>query len=100
MVGRVGIGVGVLLALLPGATSAQPLGGSERDEVLWGTTAAVLVALLLCAVGYAYRRSQGMDHPTPDELEMAGHGHGHDDDDHDAADAHTGGRGETAGAAH
>ena len=70
------------LALLPRAAFAQEtVTTSDRDRVMLWTAIAVVLSLLACAVGYAYRRMHGMDHPTPDELEMMG-GHGHGDDAH------------------
>ena len=80
----------LLLALLPGAALAQEAGASnDRNDVILLTSLVVAGSLLLCAVGYLYRRARGMDHPTPDELEMQG-GHGHDDhgDDGLAVPAH------------
>lgn len=76
----------LLLALLPGAALAQEVGASsDRNGVILLTSLVVVGSLLLCAVGYLYRRARGMDHPTPDEIEMMG-GHGHGDEDH-AADS-------------
>jgi hypothetical protein len=66
-------------ALIPSIASAQALPEPQRYEVMiWTATIAVL-ALSACAVGFAYRRMRGMDHPTPDEIELMG-GHGHSDD--------------------
>jgi hypothetical protein len=76
---------GATAALLPGAALAQESAFSpDRDGVMIWTTIACVLALAACAIGYAWRRMQGMDHPTPDELEMMG-GHGHDDQDEHAA---------------
>jgi len=68
----------IAVALAP--VSALAADGADRDTAMIWTTAVVVLSLFACAVGYAYRRMRGMDHPTPDELEMAG-GHGHDDHD-------------------
>lgn len=83
---RVATLAGATAALLPGAAFAQesPL-APDRDQVMIWTTIACILALVACAIGYAWRRMQGMDHPTPDELEMMG-GHGHDEHDEHAAD--------------
>jgi hypothetical protein len=75
---------GLLAALLPASAFAATSPDSDR-VIIW-TTTVVLISLFLCAVGYGYRRMRGMDHPTPDELEMAG-GHGHDEHD-DAVHPH------------
>lgn len=56
---------------------------SVTGEVMLWTGLVVVLSLAACAVGYAYRRMRGMDHPTPDELEMMGGSH----DEH-AAPAH------------
>jgi hypothetical protein len=71
---------GLVLALLPAVAAAQEAEStSDRDRVMWWTVLTAIGALLLAAVGYAYRRMRGMDHPTPDELEMmGGHHGGHD----------------------
>jgi hypothetical protein len=76
-----------LLALLPAAAFAQDAGGADdRDYVMIVTGAVIVLSLLACAVGYLYRRERGMDHPTPDEIEMmGGHGHGHQDEGHGTA---------------
>jgi hypothetical protein len=68
---------GLVAALTPAAAFAAD--GTTRDRVMIWTTVVVLLTLFLCAVGYGYRRLRGMDHPTPDEIEMmsaAEHGHG------------------------
>ncbi len=76
------------LALLPCVASAQETAAtSDRNRVMLWTAIAVALSLIVCAVGYAYRRMHGMDHPTPDELEMMG-GHGHGDGAH-GDDGHT-----------
>ena len=77
----VGALAAVLLALLPGAAFAQEAWTEDRNEVILLTSVIVVLSLALCAVGYLYRRARGMDHPTPDEIEMMG-GHGHGGDDH------------------
>ena len=66
----------VLLALLPGTALAQEVGGDDRDRVMLWTLVAVVLSLVAASVGYAYRRTRGMDHPTPDELEMMNAEHG------------------------
>lgn len=82
------------LALLPVLLPSQVLADASADRlsVMTLTTLVVAGSLLVCTVGYLFRRTRGMDHPTPDQLEMAGSGHGPD-----AADAHgaPGGVGET-----
>ena len=78
-------------ALLP--ASAYAASASERRTVMLGTTVAIVIALALCAVGYAYRRVRGMDHPTPDELQMMG-GDGHGEAVHGHAEAEHGTVGE------
>jgi hypothetical protein len=68
---------GLAAALAPAAAFAAD--GSDRNRVMIWTTVVVLITLFLAAVGYGYRRLRGMDHPTPDEIEMmssAQHGHG------------------------
>jgi hypothetical protein len=72
---------GLVLAFLPAVAAAQEVGeSSDRDRVMWWTALVSIGALVLAAVGYAYRRMRGMDHPTPDELEMmGGHHGGHDE---------------------
>jgi deferrochelatase/peroxidase EfeB len=66
-------------ALAPAAALAQEAGGtSDRDRVMIWTAVVSVIALVACAIGYAYRRMRGMDHPTPDELEMMGHDGHHD----------------------
>jgi hypothetical protein len=79
----------VIVALLPGAALAQESAISpDRTEVMIVTAVVSILALIACAIGYAWRRMQGMDHPTPDELEMMG-SHGHDEhDEHTPAAAH------------
>jgi hypothetical protein len=52
---------------------------TDTGEVILWTVIAVVLSLAACAVGYAYRRMRGMDHPTPDEIEMMSGGHGHDE---------------------
>ena len=61
---------------------------SNTGEVMLWTALVVVLSLAACAVGYAYRRMSGMDHPTPDELEMMGGGHGHDEHAEAGHDAH------------
>lgn len=70
---------GAALALLPGVGFAQEAASSpDRSWVMIWTAVIAVLALAACAIGYAWRRMQGMDHPTPDELEMMGDGHGED----------------------
>jgi hypothetical protein len=72
---------GAIGALLPGAAFAQESAiAPDRNEVMIVTVVVSILALIACAIGYAWRRMQGMDHPTPDELEMMG-SHGHDEHD-------------------
>lgn len=73
------------LALLPALLPSHLLveANTDRRSVMTLTSLVIIGALLVCTVGYLFRRTRGMDHPTPDELEMAGAGHGPD-----AADAH------------
>lgn len=52
--------------------------GQTAEVMIW-TSVAVILTLAACTIGYAYRRMRGMDHPTPDELEMMGGGHGADE---------------------
>lgn len=83
--------LGAALALAPGAALAQEAGGSpDRNVIMIWTAIVSVLALVACAIGYAWRRMEGMDHPTPDELEMmGGHGHGGDDEsEHTAAPVH------------
>lgn len=70
----------VLASLAPRGAFAQTGQSSDRDGVMIWTSVVVVGALLLTSVGYLYRRMRGMDHPTPDEIEMADGGHGHADD--------------------
>jgi hypothetical protein len=80
--------VAAMLALLPSVALAQEAETtSDRDRVMLWTAIASIVALILAAIGYAYRRMHGMDHPTPDELEMMGGHHGGHDESH--AELHT-----------
>lgn len=76
----VGALVGLVLALLPAIAAAQEAESTtDRDRVMWLTALVAVGTLTLAAIGYAYRRMRGMDHPTPDELEMmGGHHGGHD----------------------
>jgi hypothetical protein len=77
------------LALLPGVAFAQEATGtSDRDRVMIWTAVAAALALIAAAIGYAWRRMQGMDHPTPDELEMMGDGHVHGGEHDDLAAVH------------
>jgi len=82
---------GFVLAILPGIAAAQEAEGtSDDDRVMLWTAVASIGALVLAAIGYAYRRMRGMDHPTPDELEMmGGHHDGHDESlaEHGAVEA-------------
>jgi len=78
----IGVGYAVTAALLPAGASAQELGDLHRNGVMIWTAVVCGLALVACAIGYGYRRMNGMDHPTPDEIEMMG-GHGHGDGDHD-----------------
>ncbi|MGH2587391.1 MAG: hypothetical protein ACRDJE_20945 [Dehalococcoidia bacterium] len=84
----------VCAALLPGVAAAQEVTSSDQDEVMIWTAVVSVLALLACAVGYAYRRMRGMDHPTPDELQMmedhgpSGHGEHHGETGHGAHAAH------------
>ena len=71
--------VAAILAAIP--STALAANGSDRQTVMIWTTVAIVVTLLLATIGYAYRRVRGMDHPTPDELQMMG-GDGHGDDAH------------------
>jgi hypothetical protein len=76
--------VGFVLAAVPGIVAAQEAEtASDRDRVMLWTAAASIGALVLAAIGYAYRRLRDMDHPTPDEIEMMGDHH----DSHDASHA-------------
>lgn len=92
----------LLLALTPSVALAQegPDSGTRNEVILW-TIVAVLLSLLVSSVGYLYRRSQGLDHPTPDEVEaMTHHGEHHDDQGgHDDADVDHG-HGDTRVVAH
>jgi hypothetical protein len=86
MSGRVWLAVvlGIWLALLPGVASAQQVSTPDRDRVMIWTAVAAVLALIACAIGYAWRRMEGMDHPTPDELEMMGDDHAHGGGEHGA----------------
>jgi ABC-type nickel/cobalt efflux system permease component RcnA len=86
---RIAALAGVTIALLPGAALAQDSAISpDSDRVMIWTAIVSILALIACAIGYAWRRMQGMDHPTPDELEMMG-AHGHDEhDEHEAVPTH------------
>jgi hypothetical protein len=83
------VAAATLLALVPGVASAEALPAPDRDGVMLWTAIVVIVALAVCAVGFAYRSMSGMDHPTPDEISMMG-SHGHGDD------LHGNGHGDTA----
>jgi hypothetical protein len=63
---------GATVAMLPGAALAQEPSSisPDRTAVMVVTAVVATLALIVCAIGYAWRRMQGMDHPTPDELEM------------------------------
>jgi H+/gluconate symporter-like permease len=81
--------VAAVLALAPSVALAQEAGGtSDRDRVMIWTAVVSIIALVACAIGYAYRRMRGMDHPTPDELEMMGHDGHHDESAAEAHDDH------------
>ena len=79
---------GAAVALLPGAALAQEPSSisPDRVEVMVVTAVVASLALIACAIGYAWRRMQGMDHPTPDELQMMSE-HG-EHDEHAPAAAH------------
>lgn len=58
------------LALSAHPVAAAPLlvqetGGADRLKVMLWTLAAVLVAMILLAIGYVYRRAAGVDKPPP-----------------------------------
>ncbi|MGD9894794.1 MAG: hypothetical protein AB7R89_33540 [Dehalococcoidia bacterium] len=86
---RIAVLTSAIVALLPGAAFAQESAISpDSDQVMIVTAVVSVLALIACAIGYAWRRMQGMDHPTPDELEMMG-SHGHDEhEEHASAAAH------------
>ena len=44
---------------------AQESGGNDRSQVMFITLAAVVGALVLCGIGYFYRRAAGIDKPPP-----------------------------------
>jgi hypothetical protein len=53
------------------------------------TAVVSILALIACAIGYAWRRMEGMDHPTPDELQMMSeHGEHDEHEEHAPAAAH------------
>ncbi|MER3421472.1 MAG: hypothetical protein C4290_13540 [Chloroflexota bacterium] len=63
-------GLAAALALSARPVAAAPLlvqeaGGADRLQVMLWTLAAVIVAVILLAIGYVYRRAAGVDKPPP-----------------------------------
>jgi hypothetical protein len=63
-------GMAAALALSARPVAAAPLlvqetGGADRLQVMLWTLAAVVVAMILLAIGYVYRRAAGVDKPPP-----------------------------------
>ncbi len=60
---------GLLLALAAQPALAAPLaqeaGGDDRWRVIFITAAIVFATMLLCTVGYVFRRAVGVDKPPP-----------------------------------
>jgi hypothetical protein len=88
---RLAVLAGAAIALLPGAALAQDPSSisPDRNGVMIVTAVVSILALIACAIGYAWRRMEGMDHPTPDELQMMSeHGEHDEHDEHAPAAAH------------
>lgn len=85
---RLTVLAGATIAMLPGVALAQDPSSisPDRNGVMIVTAVVASLALIACAIGYAWRRMQGMDHPTPDELQMMSE-HG-EHDEHAPAAAH------------
>jgi hypothetical protein len=63
-------GMAAVLALSAHPVAAAPLlaqetGSTDRLQVMLWTLAAVVVAMILLAIGYVYRRAAGVDKPPP-----------------------------------